>query len=74
MFDEEGYRGGTKATLLEFAESLKRPAAFRDLRAHGDPWGMTFGKADIEALTAAAVPASKGGSNRAAKARRTSRR
>ena len=53
-FDEPGYRGGTKATLLDLAEWLKLPAVIRDLRAHSDPWGSTFGKAGIDELTAAA--------------------
>ena len=53
-FDEPGYRAGTKASLLDMANWLKLPAVLRDLRAHSDPWGSTFGKADVDAITEAA--------------------
>jgi len=52
-FDGKGYRGGAKATLLDYAEWLKLPAVMRDVRAHSDPWGSTFDKPDIEKLNAA---------------------
>lgn len=46
--------GGSKATLVDLALWLRQPAVLRDLRAHSDAWGSTFGKPDLAALTEAA--------------------
>lgn len=53
-FNAPGYRVGDKATLLDLVNWLKRPAVVRDVRAHSDPWGSSFGKCDLKALTKAA--------------------
>ncbi len=52
-FAEPGLDGGDHATVLDVVSWLKRPAAFRDLRAHTDFFGAAFGAADVAALTAA---------------------
>lgn len=46
--------GGSQATLVDLVRWFRQPAALRDLRAHSDPWGSTFGKPDLAALTEAA--------------------
>lgn len=52
-FDEPGYDiQGKETDLTECVKWLKRPALLRFLKAHSDPWGSTFAKADdLEALT-----------------------
>ncbi len=52
--DPAACRIGPKATLLDLVEWLKQPAVLRDWRAHSDPWGSSFGKCDLSALTLAA--------------------
>jgi len=46
--------GGSQASLVDLVRWLRQPATLRDLRAHSDPWGSTFGKPDLAALTDAA--------------------
>jgi hypothetical protein len=46
--------GGGQATLLDLVRWLQAPAELRDLRAHSDPWGSSFDKPDLAALTDAA--------------------
>jgi hypothetical protein len=46
--------GGHQATLVDLVTWLRQPATLRDIRAHSDPWGSTFGKPDLALLTAAA--------------------
>jgi hypothetical protein len=45
---------GGKASLVDLVNWFCQPATMRDLRAHSDPWGSTFGKPDLAALAAAA--------------------
>ena len=45
------------ANLAQYAEWLRQPAVFRDVRAHSFPWGTQFGRCDAASLEAVAGPA-----------------
>ncbi len=52
-FGEKGYDVAGRPSLIDVVAWFRRPAVLRTVRAHTDPWGSVFAKADPAKLDAA---------------------